>query len=85
MLCVGAASDQNRGGMLYILMSSQLLLPIFLGTTCNFESAVNSKCGWRNIIRDNLDWVRQSGQTPTFRTGPASDHSIGTSQGLFCI
>lgn len=52
------------------------------GTTCQFEKSTNSKCGWRNTIRDNINWKLNSGKTPTSRTGPITDHSVGTPQGL---
>lgn len=52
------------------------------GTTCQFESGTNSQCGWRNTIRDNINWKLNSGKTPTSRTGPITDHSVGTSQGV---
>ena len=32
---------------------------------------------------DNFDWILRKGATPSFGTGPAVDHTLGTSSGLY--
>ena len=56
--------------------------PSFLLTanTCTFES---NQCGWINTDKDNFDWSRKRGRTPSFGTGPSVDHTTGTNQGYF--
>ncbi|CAH1259358.1 MALRD1 [Branchiostoma lanceolatum] len=38
---------------------------------CDFQ---HSLCDWIQPDRDDVDWVRHSGSTPTSNTGPAADH-----------
>ncbi|XP_077371361.1 MAM and LDL-receptor class A domain-containing protein 1 [Festucalex cinctus] len=47
---------------------------------CNFE---NDLCHWSQLVTDAFDWTRQSGSTPTFRTGPSSDHTTGHGHYLY--
>ncbi|KAK3772312.1 hypothetical protein RRG08_031625 [Elysia crispata] len=53
--------------------------------SCDFEI---SFCGWFNSDKDNLDWARHQGLTPTRRggkilTGPLADHTLGNSSGFY--
>ncbi|XP_061653129.1 zonadhesin-like [Phyllopteryx taeniolatus] len=47
---------------------------------CNFEKAL---CQWNQLHADVFDWTRQSGSTPTFSTGPSSDHTTGHGHYLY--
>lgn len=41
---------------------------------CTFKST--EQCNWKNIqTGDNLDWVKQTGSTPSSQTGPSADHT----------
>ena len=46
--------------------------------SCDFE---NGYCGYTNIDDDKFDWIRHSGDTPSVKTGPKVDHTLGTSLG----
>jgi hypothetical protein len=49
--------------------------------SCNFEQGL---CGWTNaIVGDDFDWQRDFGGTPSSRTGPKVDHTLGTSSGHY--
>lgn len=41
---------------------------------CDFE---NDLCGWANDVKDDYDWRRNRGRTPTAGTGPSTDHTKG--------
>lgn len=43
--------------------------------SCNFESGF---CDWEQEDKDDFDWTRTSGSTPTWLTGPDEDHTTGT-------
>lgn len=43
------------------------------GGRCDFESGW---CGWENSGKANLLWERNSGPTPTEKTGPEADHTF---------
>lgn len=45
---------------------------------CDFE---NGLCGYRQGSNDYFDWLRQSGDTLSFGTGPTFDHTFGTTAG----
>ncbi len=47
--------------------------------TCDFE-AENGKCGWVQALDDDFNWRRDIGGTPSYNTGPAVDHTTGTSE-----
>lgn len=47
---------------------------------CDFETDM---CKWSNIRGDEFDWRRDSGGTPSLGTGPSTDHTTGTRNGLF--
>ncbi|XP_022094256.1 MAM and LDL-receptor class A domain-containing protein 1-like isoform X2 [Acanthaster planci] len=51
------------------------------GNTCDFET---DTCGWKNSYKENLDWLRASGdQTENLNTGPTVDHTLGTEFGYY--
>ncbi|XP_061696356.1 zonadhesin-like isoform X2 [Syngnathoides biaculeatus] len=47
---------------------------------CNFERDL---CQWNQLRADVFDWTRLSGSTPTFSTGPSSDHTTGYGHYLY--
>ena len=47
---------------------------------CDFEKDL---CLWSQSSRDDLDWTRFSGTTPSSNTGPGVDHSTGLNSGHF--
>ncbi|XP_072182120.1 MAM and LDL-receptor class A domain-containing protein 1-like [Diadema setosum] len=48
---------------------------------CDFE---DNLCGWTNEQNDDtLDWLRNNGATPSKYTGPLTDHTKGTEQGMY--
>ncbi|XP_066300034.1 MAM and LDL-receptor class A domain-containing protein 1-like [Branchiostoma lanceolatum] len=50
------------------------------GVDCNFEVGV---CGWTQVTSDDFDWTRDNSGTQSANTGPATDHTVGTSQGYY--
>ena len=51
---------------------------------CDFER--HDMCSWHNVhdeARDILDWSFGSHRTPTPRTGPAYDHTLGNAFGVY--
>ncbi|RMZ97804.1 MAM and LDL-receptor class A domain-containing 2-like [Brachionus plicatilis] len=49
---------------------------------CNFEN--DDLCLWESDTTvANLQWVVNTGETPTFGTGPTIDHTFGTSKGKY--
>lgn len=51
--------------------------------TCTFEEDL---CGWvngQNGVVDDFDWMRNSGSTPSYGTGPSVDHTYGTPDGTY--
>ncbi|XP_027514472.1 MAM and LDL-receptor class A domain-containing protein 1 [Corapipo altera] len=47
---------------------------------CNFE---NGLCNWEQSVKDDFDWIRIQGPTPTVNTGPLKDHTTGTVRGHY--
>ncbi|XP_066300039.1 MAM and LDL-receptor class A domain-containing protein 2-like [Branchiostoma lanceolatum] len=48
---------------------------------CDFEI---DQCTWSNEpTDDDFDWLRNSGRTITWASGPATDHTLGTSAGYY--
>lgn len=50
---------------------------------CTFEEDL---CSWINApngVFDQYDWLRNSGATPSFGTGPSVDHTFGTPEGYY--
>ena len=46
---------------------------------CDFESGM---CTYTNTqAEDQFDWLRNSGTTPSWQTGPKVDHTLGTAFG----
>lgn len=49
--------------------------------SCNFESG---KCGYSNIVNgDDFDWSRTKGRSPSAYTGPHTDHTTNSENGLY--
>ena len=55
---------------------------------CTFEKTVSDDdgtCGWTqepaSSKKDQFDWTRAKGSTPTILTGPATDHTLQTGEG----
>ncbi|XP_075444758.1 MAM and LDL-receptor class A domain-containing protein 1 [Ascaphus truei] len=48
------------------------------GTSCTFEKG---RCGWKNSLADNFDWVLGGGSSQSVR--PPKDHTIGNEKGHF--
>ena len=42
---------------------------------CNFDT---STCGFIQAKNDDFDWTRFKGDTPSYSTGPSSDHTSGS-------
>ena len=50
---------------------------------CDFEL---DTCDYSNLeARDDFDWTRHQGPTPSYNTGPKTDHTTLTDKGLFVI
>ncbi|XP_066299115.1 MAM and LDL-receptor class A domain-containing protein 1-like [Branchiostoma lanceolatum] len=47
---------------------------------CDFETDL---CQYTQDTADDFDWTRDSGGTPTGRTGPTVDHTSGNSSGYY--
>ena len=54
---------------------SNLSLFLFPAIDCNFDT---STCGFLQDSVDNFDWTRHRGRTPSYNTGPSSDHTSGS-------
>uniref|UniRef100_T1IHZ6 MAM domain-containing protein n=1 Tax=Strigamia maritima TaxID=126957 RepID=T1IHZ6_STRMM len=48
---------------------------------CNFED--KNLCTWTNGVDDDFDWQLQNGKTISVGTGPAADHTLGSSEGTY--
>ena len=49
-----------------------MLISRFIG--CDFDYGMCS--GWsQNYYEDDFDWTNEYGSTPSYNTGPSSDHS----------
>lgn len=47
---------------------------------CSFEFDL---CSWRQCRQDDFDWLIKAGSTPTFGTGPSSDHTLRDPSGHY--
>ncbi|XP_064619815.1 MAM and LDL-receptor class A domain-containing protein 1-like isoform X2 [Lineus longissimus] len=47
---------------------------------CTFDKDI---CGWEQDSKDDFDWTRQKGSTPSSDTGPSNDHTLGTRAGYY--
>lgn len=56
------------------------LVSLLTAANCTFEK---NQCGWVNTDKDNFDWKRKQGRTPSIGTGPSVDHTTGTNQGYY--
>ncbi len=50
---------------------------------CTFEEDLCTWINGENGVVDNFDWLRYSGATPSFGTGPSVDHTYGTPDGIY--
>lgn len=50
------------------------------GARCNFE---DDWCGWQNSDIKILEWARHNGSTPTYFTGPDTDHTYMNKSGNY--
>ena len=69
-------SDIDKNAFCY-----PFLLVVFANLSCSFEEGF---CGWKNLRGsrvDQFDWTLWNGSTPSRNTGPAKDHTLGTSKG----
>lgn len=48
------------------------------GLNCSFES---ENCSWTQDKKDNFDWVRHKGKTPSTGTGPSYDNTFTNASG----
>ncbi|XP_033122121.1 MAM and LDL-receptor class A domain-containing protein 1-like, partial [Anneissia japonica] len=60
----------------------------YFGPTCNIDQAQcdfedPNLCYFAQDESDDFDWIRTSGSTPTYGTGPEYDHTYGTLQGSY--
>ncbi|KAL8608892.1 hypothetical protein ACOMHN_065230 [Nucella lapillus] len=47
---------------------------------CDFEK---DTCTWSNVGGDTFDWLRTSGSTPSYFTGPTTDHTESNTNGHY--
>ena len=68
---------------IHFLILIFIYLFIFLDNLnfCDFEDA--ALCNYTQLPTDDFDWTWSSGRTPTFLTGPNSDHTMGTKYGHY--
>jgi len=50
-------------------------------TSCDFDAGLCS--GWQQSQSDVFDWTRRTGSTPSYNTGPSSDHTSGSGRACF--
>lgn len=48
--------------------------PVLLDSSVNCDFNLD-KCGWTQTHEDDFNWIRQSGETPTNKTGPTGDNT----------
>ena len=48
---------------------------------CDFE---NGLCTFDQVTNDQFDWIRKKGSTRSQGTGPLTDHTFGTGEGMSC-
>lgn len=63
-----------------IIIRHHYFLDVFFLGDCDFEKGV---CTYAQEKKeDDFDWLRGSGQTPSWKTGPSKDHTLGTKSGM---
>ncbi|XP_078695245.1 uncharacterized protein LOC144924164 [Branchiostoma floridae x Branchiostoma belcheri] len=62
------------------VVGSALWIHAFGQYGCTFEDGL---CFWTQDTSDIFDWTRSRGPTSTSKTGPSSDHTLGTDQGWY--
>ena len=50
---------------------------------CTFQEDLCSWVNGQNGVVDDFDWLRNSGSTPSYGTGPSVDHTLGTADGVY--
>ena len=56
-----------------------MMYPLFFAgpDDCSFEYESKFPCHWYNISGYSLRWIRYSGSTPSYNTGPTGDATVG--------
>ncbi|UJR31098.1 hypothetical protein I4U23_018606, partial [Adineta vaga] len=50
---------------------------------CTFQEDFCTWANGENGVVDDFDWLRNSGETPSYGTGPSVDHTFGTPEGMY--
>ena len=58
---------------------SNIRVLLLLGS-CDFENGI---CGFKNEDTMDFEWTWHRGGTPTPNTGPTTDHTTNTKEGIF--
>ncbi|XP_033627118.1 ALK tyrosine kinase receptor-like [Asterias rubens] len=83
LACVGPdkVCDLHLDCLLGEEETSQQCGVIPFGGACSFE---DGWCAWQNVLQqDHFDWTRNNGSTPTSKTGPSIDHTLGNDRGHY--
>ena len=59
-----------------------MLFISLVGISCNFDTGLCP--GWWQSYSDDFDWTRRTGPTPSYDTGPSSDHTSGSGEWNCC-
>ncbi len=59
--------------------------PLVENANCDFEAINNTLCGFYQDDKDDFDWTLNSGDTNSDFTGPTTDHTLGTPEGLLVM
>ncbi|XP_065054237.1 MAM and LDL-receptor class A domain-containing protein 2-like [Rhopilema esculentum] len=73
---------KNMYGADWIWLSKQRTVELastLHGLNCSFER----NCSWIQFDKDDFDWTRASGKTPSQGTGPSDDHTFGNKTGYY--
>ncbi|XP_022108965.1 MAM and LDL-receptor class A domain-containing protein 2-like [Acanthaster planci] len=62
------------------VVSAVILISASLQFNCTFEEG---SCGWRQSAEDSSDWLVHHGPTPSSRTGPNFDRTLGNASGYY--
>ncbi|XP_022104109.1 MAM and LDL-receptor class A domain-containing protein 1-like [Acanthaster planci] len=64
-----------------LMLGLSLFVRASLGFDCTFEHGM---CGWKQSWDDAGYWMRRSGRSPSYYTGPLSDRTPGSSTNYYC-